>query len=236
MQPAEVIDLVMASGDRLTPEGSQLRVRAPQSVLTDGVRHSLRQHKEAILRLLCGDQPVSAAPKIHEDGGPLSLSHNSQDSHHRLPLAQSANCATTGSAPQSDANAFTAGRPPAIVHQSPTPDHHRGDPCPICGSRDQWSWVQGRELCRFCLLQGTDPVVAVKVFSPSLGGNVWVIDDTLPHEEWPTDAPVYTHAEVKRLTHVGPDTLAWVHPAKELFGARVVDARRPQEKGGTANG
>jgi hypothetical protein len=36
------------------------------------------------------------------------------------------------------------------------------------------------------------------------------------------DAPVYTHAEVKILTQVGPETLAWVHPVKEIFDARVV--------------
>jgi hypothetical protein len=235
VQPAEVIDLVIASGGRLTAEGSMLRVRAPQRVLTDEVRDYLRQHKEAILRLLCGDQPVSAAPKIHEDGGSLSLSHNSQDSQNSLPVPEAANGVTTGSAAQSDARAFPTDLPPAIAHDSPTPDHDRGDRCPTCGSRDKWSWVDGRELCRFCLLQGTDAVVAVKVFSPILGGHVWVIDSTLPHTEWPTDAPVYTHAEVKRLTQVGPDTLASVHLAKELFGARVVDASIPQEKGKTAN-
>jgi hypothetical protein len=86
------------------------------------------------------------------------------------------------------------------------------------------------------LLQGTDPVVAVKVFSPLLGGDVWVIDDTLPPGEWPTDAPVYTHTEVKLLTLMGPDTLASVHPVKELLGARVVDAGRPRKQGKTANG
>jgi hypothetical protein len=236
MQPAEVINLVIASRGRLTPEGSQLRVRAPESVLTDELRHALRQHKEAILRLLGGDQPVNAAPTRHEDHGSLSLSHDSQDSHNGLPLPQSANCATTGSASPSDADAFRAELPPAMAHESPTLDHERGDPCPLCGSRDKWSWTQGRELCRFCLLHGADPGEAVKAFSPILGGNVWVIDDTLPHEQWPTDAPVYTHAEVKLLALVGPDTLAWVHPAKELFGARVVDARRPQDKGETATG
>jgi hypothetical protein len=54
MQPAEVIELVMAAGGRLTVEEGNLRVRAPQSVLTE-VRHHLRQHEEAILRLLGGD-------------------------------------------------------------------------------------------------------------------------------------------------------------------------------------
>jgi hypothetical protein len=68
-------------------------------------------------------------------------------------------------------------------------------------------------------------IVAVKVWSDTLGEAVWVLVDDLPRDEWPTDAPVYTQAEVKILTHVGADTLAWVHPLKVLFGATVQKGR-----------
>jgi hypothetical protein len=75
-------------------------------------------------------------------------------------------------------------------------------------------------------IQETAPPVAVKIWSPILDTTVWVVADDLPTAEWPHDeAMVYTCAEVKILARVGPDTLAWVHPVKELFGARVVDGR-----------
>jgi TubC N-terminal docking domain len=81
-----------------------------------------------------------------------------------------------------------------------------------------------------------EPIVAVKVWSDILGEAVWVVTSDVPRTDWPTDAPVYTHAEVKLLTLIGPDTVGWVHSAKELFGARVVDAGKPQKKGETADG
>jgi hypothetical protein len=65
--------------------------------------------------------------------------------------------------------------------------------------------------------------VAVKVWSDMLGEAIWVVADDLPGDEWPTDAPVYTHAEVKQLLQVCPNTLAWVHATKQIFGAQVVD-------------
>jgi tubulysin polyketide synthase-like protein len=72
-------------------------------------------------------------------------------------------------------------------------------------------------------------VMAVKVWSDVLQEAIWVVADDLLCNEWPNDAGVYTHTEVKILRQVGPDTLAWVHAAKERFTARVVDSHaRPQ--------
>jgi hypothetical protein len=79
------------------------------------------------------------------------------------------------------------------------------------------------------------PIMAVKVFSPTLGEAVWVVTDEVPRDQWPRDALVYTHQEVKILSHVGPDTLKWVHPVKELFGACVIDGKVPKQKGDEAN-
>lgn len=72
-------------------------------------------------------------------------------------------------------------------------------------------------------------IVAVQVWSAILGEAVWVVADDLPRSEWPPDASIYTHQEVKILTQVGPETLAWVQAVKEEFGARVVEgqARQP---------
>jgi len=73
-------------------------------------------------------------------------------------------------------------------------------------------------------------IAAVKVWSTVLDEAIWVIADDVPPQQWPTDGPVYRHAEVKILTRVGQDTLAWVHPVKQLFGARVVSGgRRPHQ-------
>jgi hypothetical protein len=72
-------------------------------------------------------------------------------------------------------------------------------------------------------------VVAVRVWSDMLQEVVWVVDETVPHAKWPSDAPVYTHAEVKMLTRVGPDTLEWVHATKQMLGAQVIaGGRRPR--------
>lgn len=85
-------------------------------------------------------------------------------------------------------------------------------------------------------MAGREPVVAVKVHSPLLDAEVWVVADDLPREAWPTDAPVYTQAEVKILQRVGTDTLAWVHATKTMLGATVVDAgRRHAPSGNTAD-
>ena len=67
-------------------------------------------------------------------------------------------------------------------------------------------------------------VIAVKVLSPILGEALWVVADDLPRDNWPTDASMYTHTEVKILQRFGPDTLAWVHATKALFNARIISA------------
>ena len=55
------------------------------------------------------------------------------------------------------------------------------------------------------VVQETAPPVAVKLWSPILNTAVWVVADELPMTEWPHDGTmVYTRAEVKILTQVGP--------------------------------
>jgi hypothetical protein len=71
-----------------------------------------------------------------------------------------------------------------------------------------------------------DEIAAVKVWSTVLRTRVWVVADDLPREAWPTDAPVYTHAEVQILRQVGREGMVWVHAARNLFGGRVVEAQR----------
>ncbi len=104
-----------------------------------------------------------------------------------------------------------------------------GEPCPQCGSKERCRWLDGRLICRSCLMQGNEPIVAVKVWSDALEAAIWVIADDLPKQEWPTDAPVYTHQEVKQLIQVGPQALAWVHVTKAMFGAQVIDGRHRQQ-------
>jgi hypothetical protein len=69
-------------------------------------------------------------------------------------------------------------------------------------------------------------IVAAKVWSDTLGEAVWVVVDDLPRDQWPTDASVYTHTEVKILRAVGPGTVTWVHVVKQMFGADVVRSGR----------
>ena len=69
-------------------------------------------------------------------------------------------------------------------------------------------------------------ITAIKVWSDILQAAVWVIANDLTRGEWPPDAPVYTHTEVKILKHVGQDTLAWVHATKVMLGAEVVSGGR----------
>jgi hypothetical protein len=35
---------------------------------------------------------------------------------------------------------------------APAADLLADDPCPICGSRDRWRWLDDRLLCRICLI------------------------------------------------------------------------------------
>lgn len=100
-------------------------------------------------------------------------------------------------------------------------------PCPHCGATDWRETPDGGRWCRPCVLAGWEPVAAVKVHSDVLDADLWMVADDVPPDTWPTDAPVYTQAEVKILREVGgPDVLEWVHATKELFGALVLSARQ----------
>jgi len=124
---------------------------------------------------------------------------------------------------------------PQPLSRKPPPPNINSEPCPACGSLQRWRWLDGRLLYRACLIAGDAPAVAVKVHSELLGEALWVVADGLPREQWPTDAPAYTQAEVRLLRQVGPDALAWVHASKGMFGATVVKARQrhAQSKGPT---
>jgi hypothetical protein len=73
-------------------------------------------------------------------------------------------------------------------------------------------------------------IIAVKVWSGMLSEAIWVVADNLPRDEWPRETAVYTHAEVKWLRQVGPDTLEWVHASKQMLGARVMRAAANHER------
>jgi hypothetical protein len=111
--------------------------------------------------------------------------------------------------------------PPASA-ASPLPDRIVDTPDPHGGSRERERWLGGRAGSRSCLIHGDDPPVAVKVWSDVVHAEVWVVADDLPRDQWPTDAPVYRHMEVKLLSRAGRETLGWVHVVKWLFDARVV--------------
>lgn len=70
--------------------------------------------------------------------------------------------------------------------------------------------------------KGHSAIVAVKVWSGILQAPVWVVADDPPRVTWPTDAPVYTHREVKMLQQVGPNAIQWVHALKVLYGAKLI--------------
>lgn len=119
---------------------------------------------------------------------------------------------------------------PALLRllSSPAADAPSELPCPVCGASEWRDTPDGGRWCMPCVVAGRDPVAAVKVHSDVLDAEIWVVCDDLPREAWPTDAPVYTQKEVKILTQVGPDALAWVHATKTMFGATVIRAgRRP---------
>lgn len=109
-----------------------------------------------------------------------------------------------------------------LLTTSQTPASRPPAPCPRCGASDWRNTPDAGRWCVPCVVTGRDPVAAVKVHSDVLNEAIWVVCDDLPREAWPTDAPVYTQAEVKILAQVGPDVLAWVHATKTMFGAEVV--------------
>ncbi len=130
------------------------------------------------------------------------------------------------SAPPGNMEVFTRRQDFSHAASPPPADLIGDDPCPTCGSQEKWRWLDGRLVCRPCLIAGDAPVTAVKVWSDILDEAVWVVANDLPQADWPADAPVYTHAEVKRLLQVGREPLAWVHVTKQMFNAHVVSAGR----------
>jgi hypothetical protein len=34
------------------------------------------------------------------------------------------------------------------------PPEELGDPCPDCGAKEKWIWLDGRRLCRPCVIRG----------------------------------------------------------------------------------
>jgi hypothetical protein len=115
---------------------------------------------------------------------------------------------------------------------APPADVIGGESCGMCGSRERWQWLDGRLICRPCLLVGNDlACMAMKVWSNTLNEAVWVVADDLPKAEWPTDAPVYTHTGITILQNVGLDTRAWVRATEQRFGADVVASGRRSTRG-----
>jgi TubC N-terminal docking domain/Zinc-binding domain of primase-helicase len=43
-------------------------------------------------------------------------------------------------------------------YTAPPPDDLSDEPCPICGSRERWQWLDGRLLCRVCLVLDLVPL------------------------------------------------------------------------------
>jgi hypothetical protein len=129
---------------------------------------------------------------------------------------------------------FAEGLPEAHVPPasgaSPLPDLIVDTPGPPYGSHERGHWLGGRASDRSYLIRGAEPPVAVKVWSDVVQAEVWVVADDLPRGNWPTDATVYTHAEVKILAQVGLGVLPWVHTVKEAFGARVVQSHRAPKR------
>lgn len=53
---------------------------------------------------------------------------------------------------------------PAVLKllTAPPADFLSETPCPICGSRERWRWIDGRALCRVCLILDLAPLTLVR--------------------------------------------------------------------------
>jgi hypothetical protein len=49
---------------------------------------------------------------------------------------------------------------------APPADTLNDEPCPICGSRERWQWLDGREVCRPCLIMELAPMTLAAVVTP----------------------------------------------------------------------
>jgi hypothetical protein len=62
-------------------------------------------------------------------------------------------------------------RPPLTEAQTrqlsaaPAADVMSEEACPICGSRERWCWLDGRELCRPCLVLDRKPMTLTSPFT-----------------------------------------------------------------------
>jgi len=45
---------------------------------------------------------------------------------------------------------------------APEADHLSETPCSLCGSRERWRWIDGRPLCRVCLVLDLAPLTLVR--------------------------------------------------------------------------
>ena len=45
----------------------------------------------------------------------------------------------------------------AQLHGAPPADVLSAEPCPVCGSRERWQWLDERVLCRVCLILDLAP-------------------------------------------------------------------------------
>jgi len=45
---------------------------------------------------------------------------------------------------------------------APPADVVSEDPCPVCGSRERWQWIDGRSLCRVCLVLDLAPLTLLR--------------------------------------------------------------------------
>jgi hypothetical protein len=120
------------------------------------------------------------------------------------------------------AEGLPEGHVPPASGAPPLSDLIIDTPDPPYGSHERGRWLGGGAGDRSHLIRGDEPPVAVKVWSDVVQAEIWVVADDLSRDEWPTDAPVYRHGEVRLLSCMGRDTLGWVHLVKILFDARVI--------------
>jgi hypothetical protein len=124
--------------------------------------------------------------------------------------------------------------PPAAFPREPPPaDVVGGIPCADCGGTEWWRWLDGRLLCRPCLVRREHPIRAPSMWSGEHTAAVCDVADELPLGHRPQEAANYPQREVNLLIPVGSETPFRVHPAKVLVNPGVVEAhsdagRRPE--------
>jgi hypothetical protein len=47
--------------------------------------------------------------------------------------------------------------PVDLGHPTAPPPDELGKPCPACGTKEKWRWLDGRLVCRTCLIQRNPP-------------------------------------------------------------------------------